>query len=142
MKSIKASNRVLLPISAGVTVASLVMTHVAYEIIESNKLVCAIGFVAYFAIIACAVAYSSMGLPSPRPLQALGDASFSFYLIHYFVISLAERFLHIDSFSARNILLMIAAVILSWGISYISYYIIEKRLCGWLVKQTNRVLRC
>lgn len=141
MQKIKISNR-LLVISGGITTAvTLVLTHLAWKYIKISLLVCAIGFLAFFALIVCAAAYSSMGLPVPRLLQKLGDASYSFYLIHYFVVSIAERFLHIDSFSPGNMMLMIVVVTVAWIISYISHYIIEEQFCGLLVKHLNRYLK-
>jgi len=137
MQSINVKNLKLFLISAVITVITLFFTHLAYTVIKSSKLVCIIGFISFIFIIACATAYSSMKLPVPKFLQKLGDASFSFYLIHYFVISVAERFLYIDSFSLRNIVLMLIAIVVSWVISYISYLVIEKHFCSWLNKKLD-----
>lgn len=140
MKSIRAKNQTLLIFSGGVAVISLILTHLAYAVLRSSKLVCIIGFVSFIAIIAFATAYSASGFKVPRLLHKLGDASFSFYLIHYFIISVAERFLHIDSFSPRNIILMLFAIVVSWVVAYVSYLLIEKHFGGWLVKKLNAFL--
>lgn len=135
IKSIKISNLRVIGISGIMAVASLVVVHYSYSISRTSVLVYIMGFISFIAIITCATAYSSMKFYVPKLFLILGDASYSFYLIHYFVISVAERVLRIDSFAWQNILLMVIALVISWGISYISYLIVEKRFGGWMVKK-------
>lgn len=141
MQKLKVSAMKLV-ISGGLgAVVSLLLTHLSYEFTKSALLVCFIGFLSFAALIVCATAYSVKGLPEPRFIQKLGDASFSFYLIHYFIVSIAERCLNIDCFSGRNIILMLIIIVLAWGVSYISYCIVERKFGGWLIKQLNKHIK-
>ena len=141
LQSASVRNVVLLVCSGVASVVMIVLAHLLFVYADSSVLVCGVDYVIFIAVIVCASAYSSWGLPVHGFLVALGDASFSYYLIHYFVISVAERFLHIDCFSVRNILLMLLAVIISWIISYISYCIIEKWFGGLLVGRLNNYIK-
>ena len=107
---------------------------------ESNNLGNLFLYLTFGAMLIFATAYSSAGGKAPNLLVKLGDASFSFYLIHYFVISVAERVLRIDSFSLANAFLIIVIVMMCWVISYLSYLIIEKRFGGWLTHKYNKLL--
>ena len=75
-----------------------------------------------------------MGVKTPKLIVHLGNASFSYYLIHYYIVAVAERYLHIDSFSARNLLLSAIVLVVAWAISYASYFIIENLFSKWLTK--------
>ena len=134
----KFSNCKVIITSGIVALASLVSLYYLYNIWPSGILTYIIEFLSYACIIVCATSYSSMKLPVSKFLTKLGNASYSFYLIHYFVISVAERFLHIDSFSWRNISLILIIVALSWCMSYISYYVIEKHFGMWMVEKINQ----
>lgn len=81
------------------------------------------------------------GMKTPKLITKLGDASFSYYLIHYYIVSVAERFLNINSFSLRNIILTIAVLVISWIVAYISWYIIENKFAGWLTKKVNKLTK-
>lgn len=75
-----------------------------------------------------------MGAKTPKLIVSLGNASFSYYLIHYYIVAVAERYLHINSFSTRNILLSLAVIVIAWVISYVSYFVIENLFGKWLTK--------
>ena len=141
LQALSARNNVLFASGLVASVVTIVLAHVLFVYADSSELVCAVDYLIFIAVIICASAYSSWGLPVHRFFVALGDASFSYYLIHYFVISVAERFLHIDSFSVRNIILMLFSVVVSWVISYVSYCIIEKWFGGLLVGKLNNYIK-
>ncbi|MBE7042680.1 MAG: acyltransferase [Ruminococcaceae bacterium] len=84
---------------------------------------CIIFILTMFFTIIC----SCFKLFSPKLLVSIGNASFSYYLLHYYIISVGERIFGINDFSPRNIIIIISMIVLSWVISYISWYIIEKK---------------
>lgn len=81
------------------------------------------------------------GAKTPKLIRMMGDASFSYYLIHYYIVSVAERFLHIDGFSARNLVLTIVVIIISWVVAYISWFIIENKFGKWLTVKVNKLAK-
>ena len=81
------------------------------------------------------------GFRTPKLITKLGDASFSYYLIHYYIVSVAERLLHINSFSAKNIILTVIVIIISWVVAYVSWYIIENKFAGWLTGKVNKIAK-
>lgn len=87
-------------------------------------------------LIVLAVFYSAYGLPVPRGMVKLGDISFSFYLIHYYIVSVTERFFHLDAFTLKNVLIALAAIVLAWAAAYASWWLIEHKLTDRL----NRLL--
>lgn len=75
-----------------------------------------------------------LGAKTPKLIVHLGNASFSYYLIHYYIVAVAERYLHINSFSPRNILLSAVVIVIAWVVSYVSYFVIENLFSKWLTK--------
>ena len=91
--------------------------------------------IALFAVVLIAgLLWSACGRKTPKPLIKLGDVSYSYYLLHYYAVSLAVRLLKIDSFSLRNVLLALLASAAAWGISWVSWYLIENKLTGLLLR--------
>ena len=89
--------------------------------------------IALFAVVLIAgLLWAACGKQTPRLLTKLGDISYSYYLLHYYVAAVAVRLLGIDSFSIRNVLLVIPASAAAWGISWVSWYLIENKLSGLL----------
>lgn len=81
------------------------------------------------------------GAKTPKLIRIMGDASFSYYLIHYYIVSVAERFLHIDSFSVRNIILTIVVITVAWVVAYVSWYVIENKFAGYLTKKVTKLAK-
>ncbi len=80
-------------------------------------------------IVFCAgLVWSSCGLKTPGILVKLGNVSFSYYLLHYYTVTLAARLLHIDSFSIVNVLAALLVSAATWGLSWVSWYLIENKL--------------
>ncbi len=107
----------------------------AYDLSQYVQLVMCLFFVIEVILI------DRKGAKTPALIRKLGDASFSYYLIHYYIVSVAERFLHIDGFSARNLILTIMVIIISWVVAYISWYIIENKFAGYLTKKINKLAK-
>ena len=104
-----------------------------YDLSQYVQLVMCLFFVIEIILI------DKMGAKTPKFIILLGNASFSYYLIHYYIVAVAEKFLHIDSFSVRNIILMTIALVISWAVAYVSYFIIENKFGTWLTKQYNKI---
>ncbi|MBQ7957077.1 MAG: acyltransferase [Clostridia bacterium] len=105
----------------------------AYDLSQYVQLVMCLFFVIEIILI------DKMGAKTPKFIVLLGNAGFSYYLIHYYIVAVAEKFLHIDSFSIRNIIFMAVAIIISWVIAYISYFIIENKFGTWLTDKVNKI---
>ena len=87
-----------------------------------------------FAVVLCAgLVWSGCGLRTPKPFVKLGDISFSYYLIHDYFVVLAVRLLGINSFSVRNILLALLVSAVAWGVSWLSWYLIENKCASFLL---------
>ena len=89
-----------------------------------------------FTVVFCTgLIYAACGEKSPVILVKLGNVSFSYYLLHYYTVTLGVRFLQIDSFSARNVLLSLLISAGTWCISSVSWLVIEEKLTGFLQKK-------
>ena len=98
--------------------------------------------IALFAAVFCAgLIWSACGGQTPRFPVTLGNISFSYYLLHYYTVALSARWLGIDSFSLRNLLLALVVSAVTWGISWVSWYLIENRLTAFLQKRLIRTAR-
>lgn len=99
----------------------------------------------YFQLVMClfllieVILIDKKGVKTPTLIRKMGDASFSYYLIHYYIVSVSERILKIDDFSLRNILLTVAVIIISWVVAYISWYIIENKFGKWLSQKVTKI---
>ena len=77
--------------------------------------------------------------PSPKPIMYWSSLSYSFYLIHYFIIVVFEKlFGSISIFNFKNIALSIAVILIGYLIAIIEYEILEKRL---FKKVENAILK-
>ena len=95
--------------------------------------------IALFAAVFCAgLVWAACGGKTLRLPVTLGNVSFSYYLLHYYTVVLSARWLGIDSFSARNLLLALAVSAATWGLSWVSWYLIENKLTVFL---QNRLIR-
>ena len=82
--------------------------------------------------------WSGCGGKTPRFPVTLGNISFSYYLLHYYTVVLSARWLGIDCFSLRNLLLALAVSAVTWGISWVSWYLIENKLTAFLQRRLIR----
>ena len=88
-----------------------------------------------FAVVLIAgLIWSACGLHSPRFLVFLGNISFSYYLLHYYTVTLAARYMHVDTCSLRNVLLALCVSAVTWGLSYLSWYVVEQK-CGSVLQK-------
>ena len=88
----------------------------------------------FAAVLVCGLVWSACGKKTPKLLVKLGDISYSYYLLHYYVLTLAVRALGINSFSFRNLFLAVITSAAAWWISWVSWYLIENKLSGMLLK--------
>lgn len=88
----------------------------------------------FAAVFAAGLTWAACGRKSPRLSVRLGNISYSYYLLHYYTVSLAARYLHVDSLSLKNVLLALLVSAVTWGISYVSWYLIEQKCSAALQK--------
>lgn len=92
-----------------------------------------------FAVtLAAGLAWAVCGRRTPKPFVKLGNISYSYYLLHYYTVTVGARLLGIDSFSVRNVLLAALISAATWGISRVSWYTVENRLSGFLQSKLIR----
>lgn len=84
-------------------------------------------------LVALAVGSSFVGVRPPKLIVKFGDMSYSYYLLHYYIVSVAERFLGMEALSLRNVLLIVPILALAWAVAYVSYIIIEKKFSSFLL---------
>ena len=92
----------------------------------------------FAAVFIAGLVWAACGMKTPRTLIRLGDISFSYYLLHYYTVTMSARYLSIDSFSLRNLLLALLVSAVTWGISWVSWYLIEHKLTGFLQRRLIR----
>ena len=81
-----------------------------------------------FFLIAFLILLSQYSVTMPKFLVFFGDISFSFYLIHYYVVHLSEKLLHVKSFGWTFLLAVVISLTVSILIALGSYQIFEKRI--------------
>lgn len=84
--------------------------------------------IAGFFLIAFLIMLSQYSITMPKFLVFFGDISFSFYLVHYYVVHLTERLLHVKSFGWTFLLAVVISLTVSILIALGSYQIFEKRI--------------
>ncbi|MBQ1553372.1 MAG: acyltransferase [Clostridia bacterium] len=89
-------------------------------------------------VLAAGLTWSACGLKSPQFAVKAGNISYSFYLIHYYIRTLGVRLFDINTPSVRNVLLAAAVCAVAWGVSWVSWYLIENKLSGFLKKRVIR----
>lgn len=88
-----------------------------------------------FSIVFCTgLLYAACGEKSPVFLVKLGNISFSYYLLHYYTVTLGVKLLGIAGVSLRDLALAALISAATWGVSWVSWYVIENRLSAWLLK--------
>ena len=88
----------------------------------------------FAAVLTAGLTWSACGLPTPRLIVFLGNISFSYYLLHFYLVALSAKYLGINSFTLRNLLLALLVSAVAWGISWVSWYLIENKLTRFLQK--------
>lgn len=79
------------------------------------------------AFVLIAFVVSLNGVRIPRLACFAGDISFSFYLIHYYVIIIIGKLISLNSISILSVLGLFAVILVSGLLAYVSYELIEKR---------------
>ena len=81
-----------------------------------------------FLTLSFLIILSQYHIKMPRFLVYFGDISFSFYLLHYYIVHITEKVLHVQSIDW----ILLIAVIVAFGVSLlvasVSYYIFEKKI--------------
>lgn len=70
----------------------------------------------------------------PVFLVKMGDMSYSFYLIHYYVIIIVGKIFSLESFTLYSVIGTVMILILTQLLAFISYSIIEVRLSSLIKK--------
>lgn len=95
------------------------------------------GRVVYWGIpafmIVCLTFVINKYLKMPKWMVSLGNMSFSIFLIHYYPILFIDRKIcSLEFFSPKAAVVTVLGVLLVIGLSYIGYWLIEKKLTGYL----------
>lgn len=91
--------------------------------------------ISYCSLLIFLLIYDAAGGKSFKPLVVFGDISFSFYLVHYYVVAVFEKLFDIYTVNVRNILLMILTLAVSIFAAYICNFIVEKKFSSFLNKK-------
>ena len=73
--------------------------------------------------------------PMPKAINFLGKISFSFYLIHYYVVLIVGRFVDLKIISAKSICAICLILVISILLAGISNYLVEDKLSQILKKK-------
>lgn len=104
------------------------LDHQEYNIIRFWVIPSAIIVMLFFII--------GLSVKSFKPLVWVGNISFSFYLLHYYPTRILDRYIFDFSICApKQIVGACIALLINLTIAVISYYLIEKKLTGYLRKK-------
>lgn len=78
------------------------------------------------------------GVRLPKAVLFLGKLSYSFYLLHYFVILVLGKFFDFSRLTFPAIAGTAAVILLSYIAAWISYELIERRFTGWVIGKLDR----
>lgn len=73
----------------------------------------------------------------PHTINLLGDVSFSFYLIHYYVIMVFGKIFDWKVISLKTCTGIVLVFLCSIWLAYISYRLVEQMMGNWLKKTTS-----
>lgn len=73
----------------------------------------------------------------PHTINLLGNVSFSFYLIHYYVVMVFGKIFDWKVISLKTCTGIVLAFLCSIWLAYVSYRLVEQMLCNWLKKKTS-----
>lgn len=94
---------------------------ISSEIIILNEILQSCLFAAVFVLFCISLKDVSI----PKQFVHIGDMSYSFYLLHYFVIIVAGKLVNLSVLSAKSMIATALALALSLLAAHISYFIIE-----------------
>ena len=78
------------------------------------------------------------GVRLPKAVPFLGKLSYSFYLLHYFVILVLGKFFDFSRLTFQAIAGTAVVIVLSYLAAWVSYELIEKRFTGWVIRKLDR----
>lgn len=85
------------------------------------------------AVIVFSFAMGFYGRKTPKFLVAAGDMSYSFYLIHYFVVLVAAKLIDpMDAWTFKSVVCAAVSLALSFAAARVSYLVIELKLADFL----------
>lgn len=93
--------------------------------------------IAGFLIISFLIILSQYSIEMPKFLVFFGDISFSFYLIHYYIVHITEKLFNVQSFGWAMVLAVFVALSVSIIVACGSYYIFEKKLPKLLLQRSK-----
>lgn len=123
-----------------ISIIVAIVTFVFINIIHnkmSTDVYYALQAIAGFFLISFLVILSQLPVKMPRFLVYYGDISFSFYLLHYYIVHFTEKMLHIQSIDWKLPIAVIVALALSLLLASVSYYIFEKKFPKLLFKNNK-----
>lgn len=78
---------------------------------------------------------AGLQLSIPRCFVQLGNISYSLYLVHYYPVMLLDRVVFdFSTLSIRSVAGLIVSVVISLGLAYLCWILIERKFTGWLRK--------
>ena len=83
---------------------------------------------AAFGLLYILIMLSQYGVKAPRALVFCGNISFSFYLVHYYPVHLAEKFFGATEPGLTALAAVLAAFAVAFGVACVSYLIFEKKI--------------
>lgn len=104
-----------------------VLITILHDKIESNIYYIIQAFAGFF-LIGFLILLSQYDIKMPRFLVFCGNISFSFYLLHYYIVHMTEKLLHLESASWMCIPAIIIALTLSLLAAWVSYLLFEKKI--------------
>ena len=93
--------------------------------------------IAGFLLLFFLIMLSQYSIKMPKFLVLFGDISFSFYLVHYYIVHITEKLLHVHSFGFLLVVAVLSALAVSILVACASYYVFEKKLPKLLLRQTK-----
>ena len=117
----------LLIMISGLVICAMVFADIDQLTVSFLALLAVFGFTAAF-----------YGRKGPRLLTFLGDMSYSFYLVHYYVILVMSKLIDpMTVWTVKSVACAGVALLLSIPAAYCSYRVIEIKLADYLLKKTG-----
>ena len=88
------------------------------------------GIYSFFAFVSLLLALYKTRMP--KPVNKFGDFSYSFYLIHYYVIIVVDKVVNVHAFSMSAILGSVVVITISCTIAFVSYRLVECKFGDWM----------
>ena len=84
----------------------------------------------FFAFVSLLLALHKTRMP--KFVNKFGDSSYSFYLIHYYIIIVVDKIANIHAFSLSAILGSVVVITISSAMAFVSYRRVECKLGDWM----------